>query len=115
MSICRGVIVITPDAYLNAGKIINAAEEQAFTITNLKMARRNKQEAERLLEPMRGNPKYGEMVGHLCSDLVIAVEVLAENCVKRVQEFVGSMQNQYGSDPVKCAVVGSDSAQNAAR
>lgn len=39
----KALILITPDAYLSIGKIVNAFEESEFTITNLKMARLSKQ------------------------------------------------------------------------
>jgi nucleoside diphosphate kinase len=37
--------LITPDAYLQSGKILNAIEEAGFNITNLKMAKLSKQDA----------------------------------------------------------------------
>lgn len=111
----KGAIVITPDAYLAAGKIINAAEEQGFTITNLKMAKLSRQEAERVLESGRGKSNFNDLAAHLSSDLVVAVELLTENCISRIQEFVRGIQQKFGSDPIKCAVLGSESAQSAVK
>jgi nucleoside diphosphate kinase len=34
---------VTPDAYLNIGKIVNAVEEAGFSMTNLKMAKLGRQ------------------------------------------------------------------------
>jgi nucleoside-diphosphate kinase len=67
------LIVITPDAYLNLGKIINIIEEQGFSITNLKIARLNKQEAEKFYEQHRGKPYFNDVVNLLSSDLVLAL------------------------------------------
>jgi len=67
------LIVITPDAYLNTGKIINTVEEQGFSITNLKMARLSRQEAEKFYEQHRGKPYFNDAVNLLSSDLVLAL------------------------------------------
>lgn len=39
----KGLLLVTPDAYLSFGKILNAIEEKGLTISNLKLARLSKQ------------------------------------------------------------------------
>lgn len=100
---------------MNIGKIINAVEEAGFSITNLKMAKLGKQEAERVFEGHRGKPYFNELTNHASSDLVVALEVLADNCISKIGSFVSSVRGQYGSDQIKAGVYGSESTANAAK
>lgn len=92
---------------MNIGKIVNAAEEANFSITNFKMAKLSKADAEKLLEAHRAKPYFNDLANHLASDLVVALEVLAENCLAKVKDFVGSVRGQFGSDAIRGAVYGS--------
>lgn len=108
-------MLITPDAYLSAGKILNAVEEAGFSLTNLKMARLGRNEAEQVLEAHKGRPYFGELAALLASDLVLALEVLAENCITKVKDFVGSVRQKFGTDQAHPAVIGSESTSSAAK
>jgi nucleoside diphosphate kinase len=47
--------------------------------------------------------------------LVLAIEVLAENCINKIKDFVAGIRNQFGSDVVRSAIYGSESAAAAAK
>ena len=79
------------------------------------MAKLSRHEAERVLESGKGKQNFNDLANHLSSDLVVAVELLTENCITRIQEFIRGIQKQFGTDPIKCAVLGSESAQSAAK
>lgn len=55
------------------------------------------------------------MTSFISSDLVLAIEVLAENCISKVAEVGSSIQQKYGSDQVKSGVIFSESASAAAK
>ncbi len=55
------------------GKIINAIEEFGFSITNLKMAKLSKADAEKIYEQHKGKPYFNELTTFVSSDLVLAV------------------------------------------
>ncbi|XP_031472577.1 uncharacterized protein LOC116244914 [Nymphaea colorata] len=63
----------------------------------------------------RGKPYYNELTSHATSDLVVAVEVLAENCINKIRDFTGSIRSQFGQDQVRSAIYGSESAAGAAK
>lgn len=100
---------------MNIGKIVNAVEEAGFSITNLKMAKLAKQDAERIFEGHRGKPYFNELTSLASSDLVLALEVLADNCIGKIKDFVAGAQRQFGSDPVRGAVYGSETSAGAAK
>ena len=67
------MLLVTPDAYMQMGKIVNIVEEAGLTISNFKVAKLGKAEAEKFCEPHKGKPHFNEMVGFLSSDLVLAI------------------------------------------
>lgn len=79
------------------------------------MARLGRNEAELVLEAHRGRPYFGELAALLASDLVLALEVLAENCIAKVKDFVGSVRQKFGTDQAHPAVIGSESTSSAAK
>lgn len=89
------------------GKIVNAIEEFGFSITNLKMAKLSKADAEKIYEQHKGKPYFNDLTTFVSSDLVLAVQVLTENCIAKVKDFVTSIRGQFASDQIKSAVYGS--------
>lgn len=92
------------------------------------MAKLSKQDAEKFYEQHKGKPYFNEVVGFLSSDLVVAIEVLAENCIAKIKDLIGnpnpqkaksenksSIRAQFGESELKSAIYGSETAANAAR
>jgi nucleoside-diphosphate kinase len=79
------------------------------------MAKLSKQDAERLFEAHRGKPYFNDLTTHAASDLVVAIEVLADNCIGKIRDFVAGARGQFGSDAVRSAVYGSESTAGAAK
>lgn len=63
----------------------------------------------------RGKPQFNEQVGHLSSDLVLAIEILAENCIGKVNDLANSIRQKFGGDQIRSAVMASESASSAAK
>ena len=120
--------MIKPDAYMQIGKIINMIEEQGFTISNLKMLKMGTQDAEKFYSQHKGKPFYKGLCDHMSSDLVVGLELVADNCVAKWRQLLGptsppnakmespkSIRAIYGDEGVKNAAHGSDSSSSAAR
>ena len=101
----RALLLLTPDVYLQFGKIVNVIEESNLTISNFKIAKLSKQDAEKLCENQKGKSHYNDLVNFLSSDLVLGVEVLAENCISKVKEVGSAIRSKFASDQVKSAVL----------
>ena len=87
------------------GKIVNIVEESGLTISNFKIARLSKQEADRFCEPHKGKPQFNELTALLSSDLVLAIEVLSENAIGKVRDLANAIRSKYASDQSKPAAI----------
>ena len=86
----------------------------------MKMLKLTQQEAEKLCAEKKGKPLYEEEVAHLTSDLVVGLELIADNCVSKWRDLCDpqnpySLSSKFGSKGVKTAVHGSDSSSSAAK
>ena len=86
-----------------------------MTVSNFKIAKLNKQEAEQLCQNYRGQPHFNDLTNFLASDLVLAIEILAENAVNKAKDLAQQIRQKYGTDSLKSAVIASDSASTAAK
>lgn len=120
--------MIKPDAYMQIGKIINILEEAHFTITNFKLARLTKADAETFYAELKGTPYFNQKVDFLISDVVAAFEVVSQDCINKLKDIVGnadpqkaraehpkSIRAQFGEDSIKNAVHSSESASSAVK
>jgi hypothetical protein len=55
------------------------------------------------------------LVNLVTSDLVLAIEVLSDNCLTKIKEIVGSLRREFGSDDSKPGVYGSENSAGAAK
>ena len=106
---------MTPDAYMQFGKIVNIVEESGLTISNFKMAKMSKQEAEKFCEGLKGKPNFNEVTSFISSDIVLAIEILAENSINKVRELADNIRSKFATDQLKQAVLCSESSTAAAK
>ncbi|MCL4166893.1 UNVERIFIED_CONTAM: hypothetical protein GTU68_067027, partial [Idotea baltica] len=124
----RTLALIKPDSYLHIGKIVNAIEEEGFTLGNIKMVKLTQQQAEQFYADHKGKPYFGKLVEHMISDLTVGIELIGDECVNRWRNIIGpgdpqtaqiespkSLRALLGTDMIKNAVHGSDSHSAAAR
>lgn len=114
-TIHRGLFMIKPDAYLQIGKIVNLIEERGFTLSSLKFVRLEKQDAEKFYLEHRGKPYFNQLIDYITSDIVVAIEVISDNCISKIKDVVNEVRKQFGQDQIKNAIHGSDSSANAAK
>ena len=79
---------------MNIGKIINAIEEQGFTLGNIKMAKLTPSDAEKFYAEHKGKPFYKGLVDQMTSDLVVGIELIADNCVAKWRSVLGATNPQ---------------------
>jgi len=116
----RTLGLIKPDAYNHMGKILSMIHANGFTVAKLKMLKPTKQQMEKFMGP-------GSDADHLSSDVVIAMELIADGAVSKWQSLMGaanpdqarsenprSLRAQFGNSPTANAVYGSATAEAAA-
>ena len=79
------------------------------------MAKLSKQEAEKFCENLKGKPQFNEVTSFLSSDIVLAIEILAENSINKVKELANAIRSKYATDQLKQAVMCSESSSAAAK
>ncbi|KAL4453729.1 hypothetical protein ABPG74_009625 [Tetrahymena malaccensis] len=124
----KTLALIKPDAYTNIGKIIQAIEDNNFTINNLKMCKLNLRDAQEFYAEHRGKTFYDELTNYMCSDFIVAIELVGNDCINQWKRVMGptncqvarvdapqSLRAIFGQDGVKNSLHGSDSATTAKR
>ena len=114
--------MIKPDAYTAMGKIIDSVYSSGFVINRLKMSRFNKNTAGEFYKEHVGKAFYPNLEAHICSDVVIGMELVSPEAVTKWRSVVGPTDTQsalaeapnsiralYGTDGTKNAVHGADS------
>jgi nucleoside-diphosphate kinase len=81
--------MIKPDAYPHMGKIIDAAQQNGFTIAKLKMSRFGPATAGVFYGEHKGKPFFNTLVDFITSDVVIGMELVAENSIEKWRGFIG--------------------------
>jgi nucleoside-diphosphate kinase len=120
--------MIKPDCYTSAGKIIQMVIDAGFRIANLRMHRFTRAQAEGFYAEHRGKSFYNDLIAFMTSDVVIGLELVAEDAVLQWRRLIGptnantartdaprSIRALFGEGGTKNAVHGSDSPASAAR
>ena len=118
----RTFAMVKPDAYTAMGKIIDAIYANGMIINKLKMSRFSKKTACEFYAEHKDKPFYPNLESHICSDVVIGMELVSPEAVKKWRECIGptdtacaqaeapgSIRALYGCDGTKNAVHGADS------
>lgn len=124
----RTFAMIKPDSYANIGKIIDAIISSGFRIANIKMQRFTRNHAAQFYAEHEGKPFYENLVNFMSSDVVVGLELIAEDAVPKWRSLMGptnsntarsdapsSLRALYGTDGSKNAVHGSDAPASAQR
>ena len=114
--------MIKPDAYSNIGKIISEVNRSGFLISRLKMSRFGAAQAGVFYGEHKGKPFFPTLMEFITSDVVVGMELVAENAVKQWRELLGptnstvaksdapnSLRGRFGTDGTRNAAHGSDS------
>jgi len=73
--------MIKPDAYTNIGKIISIIEQSGFTISNIKMSKFTRPDAEEFYAEHKGKHFFDNLINFMTSDFVVGIELVSDNAV----------------------------------
>ena len=73
--------MIKPDCYNSIGKILDIIFAAGFSISNLKMRRLSLAEVQEFYAEHVGKPFYENLTKFISSDVVVGMELVAENAV----------------------------------
>ncbi|OMJ91988.1 hypothetical protein SteCoe_5304 [Stentor coeruleus] len=120
--------MIKPDCYNNIGKIIDIIYSKGLRITNLKMIKMTLTNARQFYAEHTGKPFFEDLTNFMSSDVVVGMELVAENAVPKWRELMGptnpitaktdspnTLRAIFGTQGTHNAVHGSDSATSASR
>jgi nucleoside-diphosphate kinase len=120
--------MIKPDCYNHVGKIVDILLSQGFRISNMRMAKLTLTQARQFYAEHTGKPFFEDLTNFMSSDVVVGMELVAENAVPRWREMMGptnplvaksdapnSLRAIFGSEGSHNAVHGSDSPSSANR
>lgn len=111
--------MIKPDSYINVGKIIDFIINGAQYVGQLKlnkaqMLKLNGKMVQQLLPAEANRTFFSDIQRYLCSDIVVGLEIVGENCIETVKvicgpenpynaknEKPGSLRAAFGKDPIK--------------
>jgi nucleoside-diphosphate kinase len=119
--------LIKPDAVSkrHIGAIIQEIEREGFTITALKMMKLSRAQAAAFYQAHKEKPFFQEVIDFITSGNVIVLILQKQDAVAQWRTVMGatdpakaqssSVRKKFGSDVMKNAVHGSDSAEAAVR
>jgi nucleoside-diphosphate kinase len=119
----RTLALVKPNAYGNFGAILHAASAAGLAVTQLKMVKLSRSEAEEFYAEHKGKEFFDRLVNFMTSDVVVAAALHGHDAVKRWRAVIGptncsdpnSVRGKYGKNGTENAVHGSDSDASAAR
>ena len=86
--------MIKPDAYTAMGKIIDSIAANGMVINKLKMSRFYKKSAGEFYAEHKDKSFYPNLEGHITSDVVIGMELVSPDAVKKWREIIGPTNTQ---------------------
>lgn len=118
--------LIKPDGIKNMGRIVDLIFANGFLIKELRMCKLSLQDAQMLYKAHAEKPFYGALTELMASGLCIAMELVAENAIRRWRALLGptnseeardrdpnSIRALFGTNNTQNACHGSDSVENA--
>ncbi|CAG9334543.1 unnamed protein product [Blepharisma stoltei] len=118
--------MIKPDCYTHIGRVIDSIIQAGLTINSMKMIRFTLNDAVQFYSEHQGKPFFDDLVNFISSDVVVGMELIAENAVAIWRELIGptnpntaridaprSLRAVFGTEGTHNAVHGSDSPSSA--
>ena len=104
----RTCAMIKPDAFLNAGKIVNAIVRSNLRINQLRMCKLTQQEAAQFYAVHSERPFYPKLVDFMSSGPILAIEIVGEDAIAKWRSLLGPTNSEldffFGSGRVgQCA------------
>jgi len=121
----KTLAIIKPDAVKKkvVGKIIQRIEEEGFEISNLKMLRLTKEEAEGFYIVHKAKSFFGSLTDFMSSGEIVLMILEGENAIEKWRKTMGvtdpalaepgTIRHRYGFSVERNATHGSDAPQTA--
>lgn len=124
----RTLALIKPDAIHKMGHILNVITESGFMLTQLRMCQLGRGEAFQFYQEHQTKPFFDQLLNHITSGPVIAMELMGENAISKWRNILGptdcamartqapsSIRAKFGKNTTQNACHGSDSPVSASR
>merc|ERR1719235_528372 len=93
----RTLALVKPDAYPHLGKIIAEVYKMGFVISKMKMVKLSKEEAAEFYSAEKDKPYFADLVAHVTSDVVTAMEVVGDSAIHAWQARIGATEETAGN------------------
>merc|ERR1719398_200370 len=104
----RTLALVKPDAYPHLGKIISEVYKMNFIIAQMRMVKMTKADAEEFFAAEKDQPYFADLVAHVTSDVVMALEVVGDSAIHAWQARIGATEETAGNPNTLRAVFGAD-------
>ncbi|WNE41293.1 MAG: Nucleoside diphosphate kinase [Mycoplasmataceae bacterium] len=123
----KTLLMIKPDATRNnfTGAIVKFVEDKGLKLIKIESKKMTKHEAEEFYQEHKDRSFFKDLIDYICSGMVVAVCLEAEDAVKKLREINGdtnpknakdgTIRKIYGRSIDENAVHGSDSLDSAKR
>jgi nucleoside-diphosphate kinase len=93
----KSILVVKKDMVQHVGSILDSVLRQQFGLSALKMLQVARPQGEKYLDLQRNTPAFGSLLDALTSKPVVAMELVAENCIEKLKQFLGTLKNRFGA------------------
>jgi nucleoside-diphosphate kinase len=104
----RTLALVKPDAYPHLGKIISEIYSMNFIISGMRMVKMTKADAEEFFAAEKGQPYFPDLIAHMTSDVVTAMEVVGDSAIHAWQARIGATEETAGNPNTLRAMYGAD-------
>merc|ERR1719183_1071388 len=104
----RTLALVKPDAYQHLGKVIAEIYKMNFIISQMRMVKLTKADAEEFFAAEKDQPYFADLVAHMTSDVVTAMEVVGDSAIHAWQARIGATEETAGNPNTLRAVFGAD-------
>ncbi|KNC50898.1 nucleoside diphosphate kinase [Thecamonas trahens ATCC 50062] len=121
----RTLALIKPDAYISMGKIVDEVSKAGLSVAQARMVKLTERQAASFYAEHAEQPWFGDLVGFMTSDAVIALELAGPSAISKWRALMGAtdpakaepgtIRAKFGHNATANGVHGSDSAASAAR
>ena len=124
----KTLALIKPDAFLKAGKIVNAIYKDGFRIGRMRSLELSRADAQEFYQEHQGKPFFDGLTQFMSSGPIVALELVADGAIQKWRKLIGPtntfkareeapgcLRAQFGTDGTRNACHGSDSTASAER
>jgi len=98
------VVVLSPDAYNNMGKIMGEFEAEGLRLGKLMTVQLTEAELSELLPLLGIDGPDGQLLSFWSSGVLVAMSLKGQQCSERVPEVVGALKGKYASSEIEGAL-----------